>query len=42
MVLGHPEGALQMSRAAMSVGKPDAAEDLAQMVEALASKGSQR
>ena len=42
IVLGHPDGALQMSRAAMSVSKPDAAEDLAQMVETLANKGSQR
>tara|TARA_R110002012_G_scaffold20656_4_gene73031 strand:- start:3601 stop:4701 length:1101 start_codon:yes stop_codon:yes gene_type:complete len=41
MVLGSPDGALQMARAALSVGKPDAAEELAQMVEALANKGKQ-
>ncbi|EEB84592.1 UDP-N-acetylglucosamine--N-acetylmuramyl-(pentapeptide) pyrophosphoryl-undecaprenol N-acetylglucosamine transferase [Roseobacter sp. GAI101] len=41
MVLSNPDGALQMARAALSVGKPDAAEELAQMVEALANKGTQ-
>jgi UDP-N-acetylglucosamine--N-acetylmuramyl-(pentapeptide) pyrophosphoryl-undecaprenol N-acetylglucosamine transferase len=36
MILSNPQGALQMSQAAFSVGKPEAAETLAQMVEALA------
>ncbi|WP_037371852.1 undecaprenyldiphospho-muramoylpentapeptide beta-N-acetylglucosaminyltransferase [Salipiger mucosus] len=35
-VLDHPEGALQMSQAALSVAKPDAAEELAMLVEGLA------
>lgn len=35
-VLGHPDGALQMSQGALSQGKPDAANDLSEMVEALA------
>ncbi|OUS22127.1 UDP-N-acetylglucosamine--N-acetylmuramyl-(pentapeptide) pyrophosphoryl-undecaprenol N-acetylglucosamine transferase [Rhodobacterales bacterium 59_46_T64] len=35
-VLGQPDGALQMSQAALRVGKPDAANDLSEMVEALA------
>ncbi|EDQ05286.1 UDP-N-acetylglucosamine--N-acetylmuramyl-(pentapeptide) pyrophosphoryl-undecaprenol N-acetylglucosamine transferase [Sulfitobacter indolifex] len=39
-VLEMPQGALQMSRAALSVGKPDAAETLADMVEQLASHGT--
>jgi UDP-N-acetylglucosamine--N-acetylmuramyl-(pentapeptide) pyrophosphoryl-undecaprenol N-acetylglucosamine transferase len=39
-VLETPDGALQMSRAALSVGKPDAAETLADMVEQLGSTGS--
>jgi UDP-N-acetylglucosamine--N-acetylmuramyl-(pentapeptide) pyrophosphoryl-undecaprenol N-acetylglucosamine transferase len=38
MVLTHPQGALQMAQAALSVGKPEAAEALAQMVEALAQE----
>ncbi len=38
-VLEMPDGALQMSRAALSVGKPDAAETLADMVEQLGSTG---
>ena len=42
MVLTHADGALQMSRAALSVAKPDAAEELAQMVEALATEGKKR
>ena len=37
MVLGHPEGALMMAQAALSVAKPQAAYDLADMVEHLAS-----
>lgn len=41
MVLSNPEGARQMSRAAQAQGKPDAAEALAQMVEALGGKGTQ-
>lgn len=36
MILSNPQGALQMSQAAFSVGKPEAAEMLAQMVEGLA------
>ena len=39
-VLDNPDGALQMTLAALSVGKPDAAEHLAAMVEALAEKGN--
>ncbi|AJE47920.1 undecaprenyldiphospho-muramoylpentapeptide beta-N-acetylglucosaminyltransferase [Celeribacter indicus] len=35
-VLGHPEGALMMSQAALSVAKPQAAQDLAALVEQLA------
>ncbi|QFS82007.1 UDP-N-acetylglucosamine--N-acetylmuramyl-(pentapeptide) pyrophosphoryl-undecaprenol N-acetylglucosamine transferase [Roseivivax sp. THAF40] len=37
-VLDHPQGALQMAQAALSVGRPDAAEALAAMVETLADK----
>lgn len=39
MVLGQPDAALQMAIAAVKVGKPEAAEALAQMVEALGDKG---
>ncbi|MGJ8625544.1 MAG: UDP-N-acetylglucosamine--N-acetylmuramyl-(pentapeptide) pyrophosphoryl-undecaprenol N-acetylglucosamine transferase [Sulfitobacter sp.] len=39
MILSNPDGALRMSQAALSVGKPEAAEALAQMVEELAKKG---
>ncbi|MBM1309373.1 UDP-N-acetylglucosamine--N-acetylmuramyl-(pentapeptide) pyrophosphoryl-undecaprenol N-acetylglucosamine transferase [Sulfitobacter mediterraneus] len=42
MVLGNSDAAMQMSQAALSVGKPEAAEALAQMVEELAQKGKQR
>ncbi|SFE28238.1 UDP-N-acetylglucosamine--N-acetylmuramyl-(pentapeptide) pyrophosphoryl-undecaprenol N-acetylglucosamine transferase [Sulfitobacter brevis] len=42
MVLSNPDGALQMSRAAMSVAKPEAAEALAQMVEELAQRGTKQ
>ena len=38
-ILTNPEGALQMAQAALSVGKPDAPGDLADMVAALAEKG---
>ncbi|OAN73630.1 UDP-N-acetylglucosamine--N-acetylmuramyl-(pentapeptide) pyrophosphoryl-undecaprenol N-acetylglucosamine transferase [Sulfitobacter sp. EhC04] len=38
-ILEQPDAALQMSRAAHSVGKPEAAEALAQMVEVLAQEG---
>lgn len=38
IVLSNSDGALQMSRAAMSVGKPDATENLVSLVEYLASK----
>lgn len=38
IVLSNSDGALQMSRAAMSVGKPDATENLVSLVEHLASK----
>ncbi len=41
MVLANPQGALQMSQAALSMAKPDAAQELAHMVETLAEKGSQ-
>ena len=40
-VLDNPDGALQMARAALSVGKPDAASDLADMVERLVQKGNE-
>lgn len=36
LILGDPQGASQMARAALAVGKPDAAEALADMVAALA------
>ena len=39
LVLSNPDGALQMANSALSVGKPEAAETLAGMVEALAEKG---
>ena len=39
MILSNPDGALRMSQGALSVGKPEAAEALAQMVEELAKKG---
>ncbi len=39
MVLSNPRGAQQMGQAALSVAKPDAAEELAQMVEHLGNKG---
>ena len=42
MILSNSDGALQMSKAALSVGKPEAAEALAQMVEELAKKGNDR
>lgn len=35
-VLDNPDGALQMARASLSTGKPEAAQTLADMVEALA------
>ncbi|MEP5732471.1 MAG: UDP-N-acetylglucosamine--N-acetylmuramyl-(pentapeptide) pyrophosphoryl-undecaprenol N-acetylglucosamine transferase [Sulfitobacter sp.] len=41
LVMSNPQGALQMANAALSVGKPEAAETLAGMVEALAEKGQQ-
>ncbi len=41
-VLGNPEGALQMSRAALSVAKPNAAEHLAVLVEHLAGLGQEQ
>jgi UDP-N-acetylglucosamine--N-acetylmuramyl-(pentapeptide) pyrophosphoryl-undecaprenol N-acetylglucosamine transferase len=37
-VLRNPQGAQKMSAAALSAGKPDAAEELAALVEALAEK----
>jgi len=37
-ILSQPDGAAQMSRAALSVGRPDATETLAQLVETLAGK----
>ncbi len=39
LVLSNPQGALQMANAALSVGKPEAAETLAGMVEGLAERG---
>ena len=36
LVLGNPQGAEDMARAALSCGRPDAAQTLADMVEALA------
>lgn len=41
MVLDNPDGALQMALAALSVGKPDAAEHLASLVEELAQQGNE-
>lgn len=41
-ILEQPDAALQMSRAAHSVGKPEAAEALAQMVETLAEEGKRK
>ena len=38
-ILSQPNAALQMAISALSVGKPEAAEALAQMVEALGDKG---
>lgn len=38
LVLSDPDGALQMSRAALSCGKPEATEHLVAMVEELASR----
>ncbi|MEY8841595.1 UDP-N-acetylglucosamine--N-acetylmuramyl-(pentapeptide) pyrophosphoryl-undecaprenol N-acetylglucosamine transferase, partial [Cribrihabitans sp. XS_ASV171] len=37
-VMTNPEGALQMARAALSVGAPDATERLVALVEELAAK----
>ena len=39
IVLENPDGALQMSRAALSCAMPDATERLAALVEELARKG---
>jgi UDP-N-acetylglucosamine--N-acetylmuramyl-(pentapeptide) pyrophosphoryl-undecaprenol N-acetylglucosamine transferase len=36
LVLDNPQGAEDMARAALSCGRPDAAQTLADMVEALA------
>ncbi|MBO28430.1 MAG: UDP-N-acetylglucosamine--N-acetylmuramyl-(pentapeptide) pyrophosphoryl-undecaprenol N-acetylglucosamine transferase [Rhodobacteraceae bacterium] len=41
-ILTDPDRAMQMSRAALSVGMPDAAERLAGMVEEIAQKGTGR
>ena len=38
LILANPEGATQMARAALSVGKPEATENLVALVEMLASK----
>ena len=40
-ILEDPDAALQMTLAALSLGKPEAAETLAAMVEDLAQKGQQ-
>jgi len=39
IILGNSRGALQMANSALTVAKPEAAEELAQMVEAMAKKG---
>jgi UDP-N-acetylglucosamine--N-acetylmuramyl-(pentapeptide) pyrophosphoryl-undecaprenol N-acetylglucosamine transferase len=39
-VLDNPDGAMQMAQAALSVGKPEATENLVAQVEALARKGN--
>ncbi|PRX35055.1 UDP-N-acetylglucosamine-N-acetylmuramylpentapeptide N-acetylglucosamine transferase [Meinhardsimonia xiamenensis] len=41
-VLENPEAAVKMAHAALSCGRPDAADRLADMVEALAEKGQTR
>ena len=41
-VLDNPDGALQMTLAALSVAKPDAAEHLAAMVEGLVEEGTSK
>lgn len=38
LILGNPQGAAQMTMAALSVGKPEATESLVALVEMLASK----
>lgn len=38
-VLDNPDGAMQMANAALTVGKPDATEQLVHMVETLTQKG---
>jgi UDP-N-acetylglucosamine--N-acetylmuramyl-(pentapeptide) pyrophosphoryl-undecaprenol N-acetylglucosamine transferase len=40
-IMSNPNGALQMANAALSVGKPEAAETLAGMVENLANEGKE-
>ena len=42
LVLDNPDGAAQMSRAALGVAMPDAHERLAEMVIGLAEKGQSR
>jgi UDP-N-acetylglucosamine--N-acetylmuramyl-(pentapeptide) pyrophosphoryl-undecaprenol N-acetylglucosamine transferase len=37
-ILSNPQAAEHMAQAALSVGRPDAAEALAEMVETLAAK----
>lgn len=39
-IVGQPDGALAMSQAAFSLGKPNAAQELADMVETLAETGT--
>jgi UDP-N-acetylglucosamine--N-acetylmuramyl-(pentapeptide) pyrophosphoryl-undecaprenol N-acetylglucosamine transferase len=41
LVLEDPAGAEQMARAALSLGKPEAAQTLADMVDGLAGKGKE-
>lgn len=41
-ILSNEQGAIQMQRAALSVAKPDAAEELAALVEGLAGYGQQQ
>ena len=41
-MLTHPDVATKMASAALSLGKPEAAETLAGMVETLAQEGKQK
>jgi UDP-N-acetylglucosamine--N-acetylmuramyl-(pentapeptide) pyrophosphoryl-undecaprenol N-acetylglucosamine transferase len=39
LVFGNPKGAVKMAHAALALGKPEATENLVELVEALAQKG---